>query len=73
MPTNSVCELRRSHSDRPLTSTFSFHPKRTLPVVDRITFNAHIIETGTESWRFKKTLERHQSAARSGGAKEAAR
>jgi DNA replication protein DnaC len=29
-------------------------------VVDRLTFNAHIIETGTESWRFKKTLEAQQ-------------
>jgi DNA replication protein DnaC len=29
-------------------------------IVDRLTFNAHIIETGTESWRFKKTLERQQ-------------
>jgi len=48
-------------------------PRLCKAVVDRLTFNAHIIETGTESWRFKKTLERHQSAARSGGAKEAAR
>jgi DNA replication protein DnaC len=29
-------------------------------IVDRLTFNAHIIETGTDSWRFKKTLERQQ-------------
>jgi DNA replication protein DnaC len=29
-------------------------------IVDRLTFNSHIIETGTESWRFKKTLERQQ-------------
>jgi DNA replication protein DnaC len=48
-------------------------PRLCKAVVDRLTFNAHIIETGTESWRFKKTLERHQGAARSGGAKEAAR
>lgn len=27
-------------------------------VVDRLTFNAHIVETGTDSWRFKKTVER---------------
>lgn len=33
-------------------------------VVDRLTFNAHIIETGTESWRFKRT-----AARRKGGAK----
>jgi len=29
-------------------------------VVDRLTFNAHIVETGTDSWRFKKTVERQQ-------------
>jgi DNA replication protein DnaC len=29
-------------------------------IVDRLTFNAHIVETGTESWRFKKTLERQR-------------
>jgi hypothetical protein len=26
-----------------------------------LNFNAHIIETGTDSWRFKKSLERHQA------------
>ena len=30
-------------------------------VVDRLTFNAHIVETGTDSWRFRKTLERQQT------------
>lgn len=30
-------------------------------VVDRLTFNAHIVETGTDSWRFRKTLERQQA------------
>ncbi|MEX2546156.1 MAG: IS21-like element helper ATPase IstB [Chloroflexota bacterium] len=34
-------------------------------VVDRLTFNAHIIETGTDSWRFKR------SAARRGASKRA--
>jgi DNA replication protein DnaC len=29
-------------------------------IVDRLTFNSHIIETGTESWRFRKTLERQR-------------
>ncbi|MGH2728012.1 MAG: IS21-like element helper ATPase IstB [Actinomycetota bacterium] len=29
-------------------------------VVDRLTFNAHIIETGTESWRFRQTVERQR-------------
>jgi DNA replication protein DnaC len=35
-------------------------PRLCKAVVDRLTFNAHIIETGTESWRFKKTLERQR-------------
>lgn len=30
-------------------------------VVDRLTFNAHIVETGTDSWRFKKSFERRQA------------
>lgn len=30
-------------------------------IVDRLTFKAHIIETGTESWRFRKTMEKHVS------------
>jgi hypothetical protein len=30
-------------------------------VVDRITHKAHIIDTGTESWRFRHGLERKGS------------
>jgi hypothetical protein len=30
-------------------------------VLDRITDRAHIIETGTESYRFRRTLEKHKS------------
>jgi DNA replication protein DnaC len=33
-------------------------------VVDRLTFNAHIIETGTESWRFKRTAARRSANKR---------
>jgi aryl carrier-like protein len=33
--------------------------------VDRLTFNAHIIETGTDSWRFKRLVARRKA----GGAK----
>ena len=33
-------------------------PRLCKAVIDRLTFRATIIETGTESWRFKKTLER---------------
>ncbi len=35
-------------------------PRLCKAVVDRLTFNSHIVETGTDSWRFKKTLERQQ-------------
>lgn len=33
-------------------------------VVDRLTFNAHIVETGTESWRFKRTAARRGASKR---------
>lgn len=45
------------------TSVFP-EPRLCKAIVDRLTFNAHIIETGTDSWRFRKTL---QTRARKGG------
>jgi DNA replication protein DnaC len=33
-------------------------PRLCKAVIDRLTFKANIIDTGTESWRFKKTLEK---------------
>jgi DNA replication protein DnaC len=33
-------------------------PRLAKAVVDRITHNAHIIDTGNESWRFRHGLER---------------
>jgi DNA replication protein DnaC len=44
-------------------------PRLCKAVVDRLTFNAHIVETGTDSWRFKKTLERQR---RKGGGRRKA-
>ncbi|MGH2792025.1 MAG: IS21-like element helper ATPase IstB [Actinomycetota bacterium] len=41
------------------TSVFP-EPRLCKAIVDRLTFNAHIVETGTESWRFRKTMERQQ-------------
>jgi DNA replication protein DnaC len=38
------------------TSVFP-EPRLRKAIVDRLTFNAHIIETGTESWRFRKTMQ----------------
>jgi DNA replication protein DnaC len=32
-------------------------------VVDRLTFGAHIIETGSESWRLRRSLDRTRSAS----------
>jgi len=29
-------------------------------VVDHLTFTAHLVETGTDLWRFKKTIERRR-------------
>jgi len=42
-------------------------PRLCKAVVDRLTFHAHIIETGNDSWRFKQTVER-----RKGGTKKSA-
>jgi len=36
-------------------------PRMAKAVVDRITHKAHIIDTGTESWRFRHGLDRKQS------------
>lgn len=35
-------------------------PRLCKAVVDRLTFNAHILETGTESWRFRSSVERQK-------------
>jgi len=35
-------------------------PRLCKAIVDRLTFNARIVETGTESWRFRKTMEKRQ-------------
>lgn len=35
-------------------------PRLCKAVVDRLTFNSHIVETGIDSWRFKKTMERQR-------------
>jgi DNA replication protein DnaC len=35
-------------------------------VVDRLTHKAHIIETGTESWRFRHGLEKRGAKKRGG-------
>jgi DNA replication protein DnaC len=38
-------------------------PRLVAAIVDRLTFNAHIIETGTESYRLRTTRERSRRAA----------
>jgi DNA replication protein DnaC len=45
-------------------------PHLVAAIVDRITFNAHILETGTASYRLRtsKTTTRRQHASRPGGA-----
>jgi DNA replication protein DnaC len=38
------------------------NPRLCKALLDRITDRAHIIETGTESYRFRRTLERHKGS-----------
>ncbi len=40
------------------------NPRLCAAVIDRITSRAHIIETGTESYRFRRTLEKRQAKAK---------
>jgi DNA replication protein DnaC len=40
-------------------------PRLCKAVVDRLTFNAHIIETGADSWRFRASMERKKGGRRS--------
>ena len=46
-------------------------PRLVSAIVDRVTFNAHIIETGTKSYRLRtsKTATRAKQPAEQGGAK----
>ena len=37
-------------------------PRLVAAIVDRVTFNAHILETGTQSYRLRTAQARHQSA-----------
>jgi hypothetical protein len=45
-------------------------PRLCAAIVDRITFQAHIIETGTESFRLR-TTQRNRPQARSGPSRPA--
>ena len=69
-----VLDERTESSSIVLTTNLPFgewtkvfpEPRLCKAVVDRLTFNAHIIETGTESWRFRQSVQR-----RKGGRKTA--
>jgi hypothetical protein len=39
------------------------HPKRSAAIVDRLTYDAHIIATGTNSYRLRTAKARHQAAS----------
>ena len=41
-------------------------PRLCAAIVDRLTYNAHIITTGTGSYRLRSTTARHQAAAKAG-------
>ncbi len=69
-----VLDERSERSSIVLTTNLPFgewtkvfpEPRLCKAVVDRLTFNAHIVETGSDSWRFRSSLER-----RKGGRKPA--
>lgn len=44
-------------------------PRLVAAIVDRLTFNAHIVETGTQSYRLRTTRGRGRSTRSEGGAK----
>src|SRR6266851_1421915 len=48
-----------------LSRRFTDHPRLVAATVDRVTFNAHIVETGTESYRLatSKTTTRRKPMA----------
>jgi DNA replication protein DnaC len=46
------------------------NPRLCKAMVDRVTDRAHIIETGKESYRFRRTLEARKKKARAGGRDE---
>ncbi len=39
-------------------------PRLCKALVDRLTFNAHIVETGTESWRLRRSVERRRTSGK---------
>jgi DNA replication protein DnaC len=43
------------------TATFT-DPRLCAAIVDRLTFDAHIITTGTDSYRLRTATARHQAA-----------
>jgi DNA replication protein DnaC len=43
------------------------NPRLCKAMVDRVTDRAHIIETGKESYRFRRTLEARKKKPRTGG------
>ena len=50
-----------STNDHACSATYScLHRATHRPMLDRITDRAHIIETGTDSFRFKRTLAQRQ-------------
>jgi DNA replication protein DnaC len=65
-----ILDERTESSSIALTTNLPFgewtkvfpEPRLCKAVVDRLTFNAHIIETGTESWRFRQAVERRKGA-----------
>ena len=53
-------------SDRRLTGSVFPDPQLVAAIVDRLTFNAHILETGTESHRLRTSKTSTRRKARDG-------
>jgi len=53
-----LCGRRAPHTARGLTGANVRDPKRSAAIVDRVTYNAHILETGTHSYRLRTSKAR---------------
>jgi len=68
-----VFGFERNHSGETTNLSFSewtqvfANPRLCKAMVDRVTDRAHIIDTGKQSYRFRRTLEARRKKARAGG------
>ncbi len=58
-----LCGRRAPHTARGLTGANVRDPKRSAAIVDRLTFNGTIIETGSDSYRLAHSKAARQATA----------